>query len=215
MKLNSLITAYKRFWTREKVVSFLQAVLLFILALVVEKYADLYVSHLKALPVDDLILSNIPTFDIDGLIIMAVLSLTFLIVILLLLKPRYIIFTIKALAVFVIVRSFFISLTHLGIDPHEVRFDTSNIGFGLYNFLYNTNGDFFFSGHTGIPFLMALIFWMEKPWRYLFLAVSVILGASVLLGHIHYSIDVFAAPFMTYGIYKISVFLFQKDWVDI
>ena len=36
------------------------------------------------------------------------------------------------------------------------------------------------------------IFWDEKLWRYVFLALAVVFGAAVLLAHVHYSIDVFA-----------------------
>ena len=212
MNLRTLVTVYKNFWTRERILSFIKGVLLFIIALVLEGFADAYVSRLNGLSVDDLILSHIPAIDIDPVIIIAPLLLTFLILVLLILKPRYVNFTIKSLAVFIIVRSFFISLTHLGIDPHQLQFDTDSIGFGLYNILYNTKGDFFFSGHTGIPFLMALIFWDERMWRYVFLGASVLLGISVLLAHIHYSIDVFAAPFMAYGIFSISRFFFKESF---
>ncbi len=212
MNFHTLITTYRNFWTRERAVSFFKGVLLFIVALFIEGYADGYVSRLSGLSVDDLILSHIPTIDIDIIIIMGPLALTFLILLLLIFQPRYINFTLKTLAVFIIIRSFFISLTHLGVDPHQLQIDTSSVGFGLYNFLYNTKGDFFFSGHTGIPFLMSLIFWEEKTWRYVFLATSVLLGVSVLLAHIHYSIDVFAAPFMAFGIFSISKFLFPKDF---
>lgn len=215
MNLHTLITTYQNFWTREKIASFVKGVLLFILALIIEGYADNYVSRLKGLSVDDLILSHIPTVDIDPIIIIAPLILTLVIILLLITQPRYVNFTIKTMAIFIIVRSFFISLTHLGVDPHQLQFDTSSIGFGLYNILYNTKGDFFFSGHTGIPFLMSLIFWKERVWRYVFLTASILLGVSVLLAHIHYSIDVFAAPFMAYGIFAISKFLFSRDFATI
>ena len=44
--------------------------------------------------------------------------------------------------------------------------------------------------------------------RYLFLFLTVFFGASVLLAHVHYSIDVFAAPFIVYGMYVITKKLF-------
>lgn len=210
--MHKLYFRHKNFWTRDRTASFLRGVLLLILALVVEKFADNYVSNLNGLSVDDLILSHVPVLDIDAFIIIAILFLTVLVLFLVIIKPQYLNFTLKSLALFVIVRSFFISLTHLGVSPLEVQFDTSSVGFGLYNLLYNTRGDFFFSGHTGIPFLMFLIFWDEKIWKYIFLIFSFVLGASVLIAHIHYSIDVFAAPFMTFGIFTISKFLFKRDY---
>lgn len=203
---------HKRFWTKEHVISLFWAVILSLAALFIQKYADLYVSNLKGIYVGDLILDHIPTLDLDIFIVQGALLLSFISIVLLILKPRYILFTVKSVALFIIIRSFFISLTHLGVDPHQLKLDTDNIGYNLYNYLFNTSGDFFFSGHTGLPFLMFLIFWHEKIWRNFFLLISIIFGISVLFAHIHYSIDVFAAPFMVYGIFTISRKIFLKDY---
>jgi membrane-associated phospholipid phosphatase len=76
---------------------------------------------------------------------------------------------------------------------------------------FSFGADLFFSGHTGLPFLMALIFWKNKLLRYSFLFLSVFFGLIVLLGHIHYSIDVLSAFFITYTIWHVSEKLFPKD----
>ncbi|MCL5009147.1 MAG: hypothetical protein M1400_02270, partial [Patescibacteria group bacterium] len=52
---------------------------------------------------------------------------------------------------------------------------------------------------------------VDRLLRYVFLAASVVFGAAVLLGHLHYSIDVFSAFFITYGIYRIAVKIFPAD----
>jgi len=44
------------------------------------------------------------------------------------------------------------------------------------------------------------------------LAASLIFGAAVLFGHLHYSIDVFAAFFITYAIFHIAQKFFPKDY---
>ncbi len=203
---------HTHFWTKDHLVSLAGSVFLFIFALIIQRIADIYVGKIQGTPVDDIILNNLPALDIDSLIIFGTLLLTFAIVILFSTKPQYLNFGLKAIALFVIIRSFFISLTHLGANPGQLQFDPSTIGYWLYNVLYNTRGDYFFSGHTGIPVLMALIFWPEKKWRYIFLATSCVSGAMVLMAHLHYSIDVFAAPFMTYGIFTIAKHLFPKDY---
>ena len=124
--------------------------------------------------------------------------------------PRKTLLGVKALALFIIIRAFFIDLTHIGAYPTN-NFDVTGIGSGLYSAV-SFNGNFFFSGHAGLPFLMALIFWRERYWRYFFLCVSVFFGASVLLAHTHYSIDVFAAPFITYSIFRLTARLFPRDY---
>jgi len=59
---------------------------------------------------------------------------------------------------------------------------------------------------------MALVFYHEKHWRYIYFAISIVFGISVLIAHIHYSIDVFAAPFITYSIFSIARILFKRDY---
>jgi hypothetical protein len=66
--------------------------------------------------------------------------------------------------------------------------------------------DLFFSGHTAT---LLLLFHNSRN-RYMkfsFLAGTFIVVISVLLQHVHYSIDVFAAPFFAYASYKISLWI--------
>lgn len=210
--MSTLYFKYKKLWTKERGISVLWAIILAVVAVVAQKMADIYVDGLHGAYVGDLILDHIPTINVDDFIVILALFLTFAGLLLVILKPKYIFFTLKTLALFIIIRSFFISLTHLGISPHQIIFDTHDIGYALYNFLYNTKGDFFFSAHTGIPALMALIFWNEKKIRIFFIIASCVMGASVLFAHIHYSIDVFAAPFMAYGIFALAKKFFKRDY---
>jgi membrane-associated phospholipid phosphatase len=58
--------------------------------------------------------------------------------------------------------------------------------------------DLFFSGHTATLFLLFLVA-DKKPFRQLFLFLTILVAVSVILQHVHYFIDVFAAPFFTFG----------------
>jgi hypothetical protein len=58
--------------------------------------------------------------------------------------------------------------------------------------------DLFFSGHTSTLVLLALTV-PGRAWCAAFLAASVAVGFSVLVQHVHYTIDVFAAPFFAYA----------------
>jgi hypothetical protein len=203
---------YRHFWTSENIHSLILSGGLFILAAITQRIADTYVGRIKAVTAGDLVLNHLPTLDIDGLIVLGALGFTFLTILIVLYKPKYINFALKSLSIFIIIRAFLISLTHLGAIPHQLTFDTNNFGYGLYNILFNTTNDYFFSGHTGIPFLMALVFWPEKKWRYFFFFISFLSGISVLIARLHYSVDVFAAPFMTYSIFAIARHLFYNDY---
>ena len=81
------------------------------------------------------------------------------------------------------------------------------------NSLATYGGDLFFSGHVAFAYMNALVFWDNKFLRNIFLFISISLGVSSLLGHYHYSIDIFAAPFITYGIYVMAKKIFADDFL--
>jgi PAP2 superfamily C-terminal len=190
------------------------ALVLLGIAFTVEHFANVYAFAYSVRPtsvfVGDLLLDNLPVVNLNLIIIEGALISIVAGVIYVLLHPRYVFFSLKALAVFIIIRALFVSFTHVGIYPSHVD---PGAGFfdGLYTYL-NFQLGLFFSGHTGLPFLMALIFWKKSYARIVFLSLSFIFGVAVLLAHVHYSIDVFAAPFMAYGIFKIACYLFPRDY---
>lgn len=71
--------------------------------------------------------------------------------------------------------------------------------------------DLFFSGHTSTLFLLFLTA-NGKILKGIFLFCAIIVGISVLLQHVHYSIDVFSAPFFSYGSVKLAE-LIKKRYI--
>jgi len=63
--------------------------------------------------------------------------------------------------------------------------------------------DLFFSGHTATVFLIFLCL-QKRADRVLALAGGIILGMLLLVQHVHYGIDVLAAPLFTYFIYRVA-----------
>jgi hypothetical protein len=66
--------------------------------------------------------------------------------------------------------------------------------------------DLFFSGHTATMFLFFLTS-RDKKLRIIFLIASVFVASTVLIQHVHYTIDVLAAPFFAYSSYRIALLL--------
>lgn len=191
-------------------VSVLLSVLTFAASLVASFYAIAYATERASNPVTDIVLSNMPVFNVDRLFVYGTVLVVFFGILLIAAHPKRIPFSLHTIALFYFVRAAFTSLTHLGPFPVST---VSSFDFGTLagRFFFGFGGDLFFSGHTGLAFLMALIFWKSKKIRYFFLAASVYFGTIVLLGHLHYSIDVAAAFFITYGVYQIAVWLFPRD----
>ncbi len=63
--------------------------------------------------------------------------------------------------------------------------------------------DLFFSGHTSTLFLLALTA-VSTRLRILFLVCTACVGVCVLVQHVHYSIDVLAAPFFAWGCFSVA-----------
>ncbi len=206
-RVQKVIEQYRTYF-RDKsfLVSTGSAILLFALSLWINFHAGIYATSRSSNYVTDVILSNIPVFHPEFLFVYGSVLLWVFVGILCLAKPRIIPFTLKSIALFVLVRAVFISITHIGPFPTHMEINPASI-VGDFTF----GGDLFFSGHTGLPFLMALIFWENRFLRYTFIIASVVFAVVVLLAHLHYSIDVLGAFFITYTIFHIAEVIFKKD----
>ncbi len=65
--------------------------------------------------------------------------------------------------------------------------------------------DLFFSGHTATMFLFFLL--VNNKLKIVFFISTILVAIFVLIQHVHYTIDVVAAPFFTYGSYKFISFI--------
>lgn len=212
--MNALLARHKRYWVQQKYRSSVGVgIVLFFVSLFVNRAASLYATAQASNPVSDLLLDNLPVMKVEWIVNDAAAVFGAVMLLLILWQPRRIPFILKAVALFVLIRSGFIIFTHLAPFPERVVLDPTDIFRTL-----TYGGDYFFSGHTGMPFLLALIYWQEKRVRYFCLGAAVLLSAGVILGHLHYSIDVFAAFFITYGIFVMAqrffpyaYFVFSED----
>jgi len=179
----------------------------FIGALFVNFWAINQATNRASNSVTDIILSNIPVFNVDGLFVYGTFLVVLISVGMLALHPQRIPFALHAVTLFILIRSAFTLMTHLG--PPEIGY-LSDFGATINNSFFGA--DQFFSAHTGMPFLGALAFWgIDTRFKWFYLCSSVFFAAVVLLGHIHYTIDVMSAFFITYGIYHIALWLFPRE----
>ena len=198
--------ATKKFFNKSYIIALATSLLFFLISLIVNHFADIYASIRASSSVADMILDNIPVINTNGIFIYGSVIFVIFAAVLLAFMPKKIPFTVNSVALFVLIRSGFITLTHLGPPASSV------LTLGEISEKFTSGASLFFSGHTGVPFLFALIFWQNVRLRWIFLACSVIAAVSVLLGHMHYSIDVAAAYFITYSIFHICQKAFKKDY---
>lgn len=163
------------------------------------KYHDLRVYP----SVGDLILNNIPTIEVDFLFLWGISGLIGLIFMYAFFtEPEKAPFALETYGLLILIRSCFIILTNLG-PPLGVYHGGWDVSANLVNDVIFRN-DLFFSAHTAIPFMAFLLFRRKAWFKSVMLMGSVVMAATVLLMHMHYSIDVFAAFFITYGIFAFS-----------
>jgi PAP2 superfamily C-terminal len=203
-----MLHKHKTFWLQKNfVVSVLFGLALLGASFFANYYANAYIASHASNYVTDILLDNLPVVNVQFLFSEGAVLFMVFVLVTLFVEPKYIPFALKSIAVFIIVRSFFLVLTHMAPPANEIYIDPNDLISRL-----SWGNDLFFSSHTGLPFLMALIFKKHHNLNYFFFACSAIGGITVLLGHLHYSIDVFSALFISYGIYHISKHLFASDY---
>ena len=65
--------------------------------------------------------------------------------------------------------------------------------------------DLFYSGHVATAFLFVLAV-RGSRWRAFFVVATVLIAIGVMLQHVHWSVDVIAAPFAAFAAWRISVY---------
>ena len=207
-ELKSIFIKNKHFWKRKEVTrSIFVSLLFFGVSIIINHYASLYTDKSAGNHVTDILLDNLPVFNVNFMVNEVVWVFIWFVIFLMAIKPQRIAYVLKSLALFIIIRSIFISLTHLGAIPDHSFLNKHDI---LTNIA--SGNDMFFSGHTGMPYLLAMIFWDNKNLRYIFIFASFLFGATMILGHLHYSIDVFAALFIAHSISVVARDFFPKDY---
>jgi len=115
-------------------------------------------------------------------------------------RPRRLVPAVQAYVLLALVRIAVMWATPLDPPPGMIRLDDP--------FVQRMGGasepltrDLFFSGHTSTLFLLALAVPGRRA-RAVFLACTAAVGTCVLVQHVHYTVDVLAAPFFAFGAWR-------------
>ena len=175
-------------------------------------FANIYTKGYTGGVVSDILLDNLPVMNVGVVFFQGSFIFLLCLVAALLFEPKYIPFTLESTGLFFLVRSIFTMMTHLSAPSVEYYNYIIKYGHDAHSVMFtlSSGNDLFFSGHAGYPFLLALIFWRLKYFRYFFLLCSIVGSIAVILGHLHYTIDVFSAFFIAFGIIEIAKRLFRE-----
>ena len=159
---------------------------------IINNQVSTYVDHVQGQAVGDLILDNIPIYDLNFIFFWAVLIFWAGNIIYRLIFPKEFPFILVSLSLFVLIRCFFIALTHIG-PPETLLVVPEELSY------YSFNADMFFSGHVGAPFFYALLTSVKRV-KWIAIIYSIIMVVIVLMSHGHYSIDIFASFFIAHSL---------------
>jgi hypothetical protein len=119
-------------------------------------------------------------------------------------EPRALVAALQAYALMVLFRIAAMWATPLEAPPGMLELHDPLVRlFGPSKLLTK---DLFFSGHTSTLVLLALAV-PGRAWRTFFLASAAAVGICVLVQHVHYTVDVLAAPFFAYASVRLATAL--------
>jgi membrane-associated phospholipid phosphatase len=159
-----------------------------------------FIEKREGMVLQDFVLDAIPAIDVSIPTFVVIWSMVLLVFYRIYQNPRLFLVIAYGFILMCILRVLTISLLPLNppVGIIALKDPIANIAYGG-NGIFITK-DLFYSGHTGNMFLFFLC--LQRKWdKIIALAASFIVGILVLVQHIHYSIDVFAAFIFTYFIY--------------
>jgi hypothetical protein len=155
----------------------------------------------EGIVLDDKLLDLLPAYNVSILIFVIIWALTALTLFRCIQNPDMLLLVLWTYILLSLSR--FLSITLVPLDP------PANL-IGLADPLANTfygpkfvTKDLFFSGHTSSLFLLFLCL-RNRTDKMLALAGTVMVGILLLVQHVHYTMDVLAAPVLTWLIYRLT-----------
>jgi hypothetical protein len=169
-----------------------------------------YIENREGFLMNDIVLQYIPAHNTSVLVFFLIWSCCLLLLIRIYRDPMMLLVTLWAYNGVTLLRMACIWLISLN-PPAGLIPLADPITNQFYGAHYITH-DLFFSGHTTTVFLIFLC--LKRKWDRIYaLIASVLLGIALLVQHVHYTIDVLAAPFFTYAVYRLTI-LFTRTEAD-
>lgn len=160
----------------------------------------LYVESRNGFSFNDPLLSLFEPIDLTWLTFLLIYGSLLTAIIYLFQKPEKLLFAIQLYTLMVFVR--IIAMWLLPLNPPEKMLILVDPFVEFFGTGKTLTKDLFFSGHTATLFILFLS--ADNKYLKLFFLISTIgVAVSVLLQHVHYSIDVFAAFLFTFACYSI------------
>jgi hypothetical protein len=173
-------------------------IVFFIITLISLPFFFNYIQQREGSQINDFLLNQIRPRNVSNLVFSIIWSMAVLTLIRCIQQPS--IFLMFLWGFILLSFSRMISIIAVPLNPPDNLLELIDpISNTFYGSKFVTK-DLFYSGHTATQFLMFLC--LKNKWDKLATLISTFLiGALVLVQHIHYTIDVLAAPILTYLVF--------------
>jgi len=188
------------FKDKKSIVDFIVTILFVVFVVVVFPEFLLFIEEREAVVMFDPFLNLFNPIDLTWTTFALIYFSVIAAIISLINKPAYLFVALQSYGVMLLFRMLVMYLSPLEApekiiplhDPFVQMFGTGDI----------LTKDLFFSGHTATMFVLFLAV-KNKILKVIFLITTILVGLAVILQHVHYTVDVVAAPFFSYASYKI------------
>lgn len=197
---------WKDFIARRKTEIILTAIFLAIVLFILPKFLD-FVEDRNGVVLPDPILKLFNPIDLTWLIFGLLYISLITGIIYLSTKPELLLTVLQSYSILILFRMIVMYVTPFNAPQDSILLDDPFVQiFGSGKILTK---DLFFSGHTAIIFLFYLV--ADKKYLKLsFLICTILIGAVVLLQHVHYTVDVISAPFFAYASFRLIKIIRNK-----
>ena len=182
--------------------SFMFSLVYLIIALLILKFFLQFIEHRDGFEFKDPILCLFSPIDLTWLTCLLIYCSLFFSIIHFIDKPR--LFHIGVLTYAILVSLRVAAMYLLPLNPPQSMITLNDPFVQSFGFTDALTKDLFFSGHTSTLFMLCLVS-HHKLIKILLLICTILVGIFVLLQHVHYSVDVFVAPFFAFIAYYISI----------
>ena len=196
--------------SKRYLIEFIITVLLLILIMILFPQFLQFIERREGVVLNDPILNLFNPVDLTWLTFAVIYLSIILFLSTILMKPFKLMLALQTYGLMVIFRAIAMYLTPLNPPNGIILLDDPFVQlFGQGEILTK---DLFFSGHTATLFLLFLLT-ENKKLRMIFLASTIVVGACVLFQKVHYSIDVFAAFFFTFLVFRIINYFHRTEMI--
>ncbi len=200
--INDIINIWKREFKNKNFSSsaYITLIVLSIVLFLVTRYL-VFNEAREGYFIKDPLLSLFNPIDVTWITFIIMYSAIPLTIITLIKSPKSILLAFQVYIVMIILRV--TSMFLLPLNPPETIIILEDPFIAFFSTGMTFKKDLFFSGHTSTMFLMYLCV-NNKLIKNLLLFFTIAVGVLVLVQHVHYTIDVFAAPFFTFVAFLIA-----------